>query len=132
MTQYFHHNVYVYAAATLRIAYGVASTVSLIAIVCGALANLSNRAIVRATRHADLAIKIHSVDLGGQDMLPRYLAKDLITLSRGSSSGYASLQINDLSLVALRSRSSIPNKTLTADSAEEATELCDGHDPSGV
>lgn len=66
------HNVYVYTAPTLWIAYGLATFVTLIGVIFGLRATLSSNAsystdfstIVRATRHADPSVNIHSLDVG--------------------------------------------------------------------
>lgn len=55
--------------------------------------------IVRATRHADLSVNIHSLDAGGQDPLPRYLARAVMTFSQSEPQGEADLQGEKLVLM---------------------------------
>lgn len=79
---------------------------------------------VRASRHADLTVEIHSLDAGGQDPLPRYLAKSLMTFSKRRSSRYTGLEMDEVSAVALES---FVNTTPTiTDSVEETGSFRNG------
>lgn len=109
VTQTSYHNIYVYAAPTLWLAYGLGIAVTSVGVIVGGMAMLSTKAsystdfstILRATRHAELSVEVHSLDVGGQDPLPRYLAKAILTFQRDNSSGYAGLQAEDLSHIRL-------------------------------
>jgi len=100
------HNVYDYSASTLWLAYGISIGVTLIGIVAGIIAIIRSNGsyssdistIIRATRHADLSLEIHPTDVGGQDPLPKYLARANITFQRDRDAIYSKQDGEDMDL----------------------------------
>lgn len=82
-----YHNVYIYSASKLWLAYGSAILASAAAVVAGLLALRANgvsytdsfSTALRTTRNAELTVSIHRLDIGGHDPLPRYLADAEVT-----------------------------------------------------
>jgi hypothetical protein len=88
-----YHNVYVYTARRLWIAYALAASCATIAVALGLYtivatgASYSNEfsTILRVSRHAHLEKEVSDGAADGRDPLPKYLAK--ATLTDSSSTG---------------------------------------------
>ena len=88
VTKYITQTVYTYAADKLWAAYGAAMSITIVSVIIGISAIFLNdgsysnafSTILRATRTAELNVKVEESDLDGKDPLPEYLAKALVKL----------------------------------------------------
>jgi len=82
-----YHNLYVYSASILWLAYGIAFLIATITVVAGCVAIFSSdvsysssfSTVLRTTSHAYVSKKISKEHAMGQDPLPKYLAEATIT-----------------------------------------------------
>lgn len=90
-----YHNVYVYASRRLWIAYSIAATSAIAAVIIGMYTIVVTGAsysddfstILRVSRHAHLDNEVAVADGNGRDPLPEYLANTTITVARDAEIG---------------------------------------------
>ncbi|KXT10354.1 hypothetical protein AC579_9159 [Pseudocercospora musae] len=94
VTSHVYQNVYQYSAVKLWLAYGIAIALTLLGVIFGLIAVITNGAsysddfstILRAARYARLSKEVNYCDSDGRDPLPRYLGETTVLFSGGKSS----------------------------------------------
>ena len=93
VTQNRYHNIYVYSAITLWVAYGIAIVLTLVAVGIGMHSIIVNKAsfsndfstILRTVRTAPMSAEVHKSERDGRQPLPKRLGKSRIFIGLDSS-----------------------------------------------